>query len=170
MGWLIFIILAAIIVFMTINNDSLKNKIRTKDGNPKIDLTVIQCENIPEGVEVVISCTQDELIINSNGYERKIPHEDIIDITVEPANQIINNPQFSFGKAVVGTAIFGGVGAIAGLSGKKELKMMVLSYIKDEEIDYMVFLQKTVGGKSLKAEAFILDNVYKDMVKMIKAK
>lgn len=169
MSLLIFIIVVFFIIVI-VNNDSLKDKIRTEEGNPKIDVAVVQCENIPQGVEVIISCTQNELIIVSNGYEKKILHEDIVDITLEPATQVMSNPQFSLGKAAMGVAMFGGVGAAVGLSGKKELKMMVLSYIKDDEIDYMVFLQKTVGGKSLKAEAFILDNVYKDMLKIIKSK
>lgn len=52
--------------------------------------------------------------------------------------------KFSFGKAAIGIALIGGVGAIGGLAGKKSAipKTITIAYCDNDEIDYMVFLQK----------------------------
>ncbi|MGJ0846649.1 hypothetical protein ACR77J_08170 [Tissierella praeacuta] len=173
MGWIIFIVIAFLILYFTTKNagENLKSKIRTKEGYPKIDVVVTQCDNAPQGVEALISCNDKELIITANGFEKIILHEDIMDITLENAYNIINNANFSYSKAVAGTLLFGGIGAIAGLPSNKqqELKMLVISYIdkKIDDINYMVFLQKTSKERSVKSEAFVLNKVKDDLLDVI---
>ncbi len=171
MGWLILVI-AIFILYMVINSSgsNIKNKIRTKDGYPKIDLTIVQCGNAPQGIEAILSCSKDKIIVNTNGFTKTIPNEDIIDITLENYNNITNSSQFSFGKAVAGMALFGGVGVVAGTQGKskyKDLKMLVISYIENDDIGYMIFLQQYGKNRTVKAEAFLLDRVKDDILEVV---
>ena len=146
----------------------LKDEIRTEDGYPKIGLTVVQLEDTPQNIEVELSTDVNVLTISGNGFKKVIRHEDIIDITVENANTIANSPRFSFGKAFVGTALLGGIGTIAGIHGKnQDLQMLVVSYIKDNDVDYMVFLQQYGKKRSVKAEQFLLKKIRNEMLEVI---
>lgn len=175
MIWLSIIPMGVIllVVFTSINNPGgkkpkLKNEIRTEDGYPKINLTVVQLENVPQSIEVELSSSRDALTVNSNGFKKVIPNEDVIDITLENANNIANNPQFSLGKAVTGTTLFGGIGAIAGLhGGNKDLQMLVVSYIENDEVEYMVFLQQYGKRRSIKAEQLLLKKVKNEILDVI---
>jgi len=160
MFWVIFIIIIIIGIYIIIGDtDEFKKRIRTPEGDPKIDLDVIKCDNVPQGLEAEIAGLKDGLRITSMGYQKFIPYDDVIEMSIESANQIVNNQKFSVGKAIAGTAVFGSAGAVAGLSGKKDLKMLVISYKKDYEVDYMLFLQKTKGS----GDAFLLKKIYDDI-------
>lgn len=146
----------------------LRDEIRTEGGYPKINLTVVKLEGVPQDIEVEVSSSKNMLMVNTNGFTKTIPNEDIIDITVESANSIANNSQFSFGKALVGTAMFGGIGTIAGIHGKnQDLQMLVVSYIKDNDVDYMVFLQQYGKKRSVKAEQFLLKKIKNEMLEVV---
>ena len=63
------IVIGGIIHFILTRNpdDSFKNKIRTKDGYPKIDVINVQCDDIPQGVDVLLTCDEGGLFIKTNG-------------------------------------------------------------------------------------------------------
>lgn len=150
-----------IMIAMSIKKSSIPQSERPKDIVAKT--TVIQCANIPQGTESIITTTDSEVVISSNGFEKKIPHQDIIKVTTGLANQITGTNQFSVGKAVLGTAILGGVGAFAGFSGNHNYtpKTMIISYKEDDEINYMTFLQKTFDKATvsqLEYQAKLLEN------------
>lgn len=150
---------------------NVENRIETEDKRLKIDLKVIQFDNVPQGLDTTIVCLEDGLLIATNGYERKILYEDVVNITVEQASQVPSNPKFSVGKAAAGVALLGNVGAVAGVSGKTdELKMMVLSYSDNTELKYMVFLQQHDKGMTVKAEALLLDRACKEILQLVKQK
>lgn len=174
MGWIIFMVAVLFMLYFTTKNaeENLKSKIRTKEGYPKIDVVITQCDNAPQGIEALISCNDKELMVTANGFEKNILYEDIIDITLENAYNVINNAKFSYGKAAAGTLLFGGIGAIAGLpiNKQQELKMLVISYVdsKINDINYMVFLQHTNKERSIKAEAFVLNKVKDEILEAIR--
>ena len=173
MGVFVFII-AIICVFCVVvfgANSNIEKRTETEDKKLKIDVKVAQFDNVPQGLDATIVCLEDSLLITTNGYQKKISHKNIVDITTESASQILSNPQFSMGKAMAGMALIGGVGAVAGVAGKNnELKMIVLSYNDGAELKYMTFLQQHDKGMTVKAEAFLLDKVCKDMLERIKTK
>lgn len=171
MGVFIFIAIATIVLLAVVSRakSNVENRTETEDKRPKIDVKAIQFDNVPQGLNVTIVCLEDDLLITTNGYERKIPYESVFDITIEHASQISSNPKFSVGKAAAGVALLGGMGTVAGISGKTdELKMMVLSYNDNTELKYMVFLQQYDKGMTVKAEAFLLEKVCKEMLQAIK--
>ena len=169
----VFVFIAIIIIMFLVAvsraKSNVEDRTETEDKRLKIDVKVIQFDNVPQGLDTTIICLEDGLLITTNGYERKILHEDVINITVEQASQVSSNPKFSIGKAAAGVALLGNVGAVAGVSGKTdELKMMVLSYNDSTELKYLVFLQQCDKGMTVKAEAFLLDKVCKEMLQAIK--
>lgn len=171
MGWVIFIVV--VITAWIMSSKEINNKTRTEDGYPKIDLTIVKCDSVPQGIEAVLSCNKDELTINANGFVKVVQNEDIIDVTVESAKSIANNPQFSFGKAIVGVTLLGGVGAVAGLTGKNkdnDLQMLVISYMKNDTIEHMVFLQQYGKDYTVKTESNLLNKVKNDILEVISGK
>lgn len=173
MQWILFFIVVVFVLYLIVKgaDSNIQNRTATKEGILKIDVKSIMFDDVPQGLDTVITCTENEIIINTNGYQKRISHKDIIGITVESANQILSNPQFSMGKAMAGMALLGSMGAVAGVSGKNnELMMVVLSYNDDTELKYMTFLQQHNKGMTVKAEAFLLDKVCKDILEIIKEK
>ena len=118
----------------------------TEDGYPKIPVLVVGCGSVPQGIEVYILADDKNLRIKGNGIDEIIPHEDILDITLEDVKQEDDVAKFSYGRAIVGMATLGTIGAIAGLTGKEKgykLKMLVISYKRKDVVQYMSFVQTT---------------------------
>lgn len=159
-------VIILVMVAMSIKKSSDTQSERPRDIIAKT--TVIQCENIPQGTVSDIITTDSEIIISSNGFEKRILHDDIIKVTTGFASQIAGTNQFSVGKAVLGTAILGGIGAFAGFSGNHNYtpKTMIISYKKDDEINYMAFLQRTFDKATvpqLEYQAKLLDKTCNQM-------
>lgn len=173
MWWLLYIFVGAILLSIFVNKPI--PKIVTKSGDVTIDTMVVQCENVPQGTESKVLTNSSEIIVTSNGFEKKIPHENIVDISMGLADQISTGSQFSVGKAVVGTAILGGIGAIGGFSGKHNYtpRTMIVSFTENSETNYMVFLQKIPeSGKAvdLKLYGNLLKVACEKMNHLIKSK
>lgn len=167
----IVIIVTMLLIAVSRAKTNVENRTETEDKKPKIDVKAIQFDNVPQGLNVTIVCLEDDLLITTNGYKRKIPYESVVDITIEHASQISSNPKFSVGKAAAGVALLGSAGAVAGVSGKtEELKMMVLSYSDSTKLKYMVFLQQHDKGMTVKAEALLLDRACKEILQLVKQK
>lgn len=151
MGWMLFIFIGAII-YAVLTSKPLP-KLNNDSGDIIVDTTVIQCENVPQGTESNVLTTSSEVIITSNGFKKIIPHKDIVEISSGLTSQITSGNQFSVGKAVIGTAMFGGVGAIGGFAGNKghNPKTMILSFNDGDKVSYMAFLQK-LPDKAKKSE------------------
>lgn len=167
-GFIVVIVIMLLVVASRAKSN-VENRIETEDKRLKIDVKVVQFDDVPQGLDTTIICLEDGLLITTNGYERKIPYESVVDITIEHASQVSSNPKFSVGKAAAGVVLLGSAGAVAGVSGKtEELKMMVLSYSDNTELKYAVFLQQHNKGMTVKAEAFLLDKVCKDMLQLVR--
>lgn len=165
----IVVIITMFLVVGSRAKSNVESRIEAEDKKLKIDVKVIQFDNVPQGLDVTIVCLEDSLLITTNGHKKKLPYKDVVNITVEQASQVSSNPKFSVSKAAAGVALLGNIGAVAGVSGKtEELKMMVLSYNDSTELKYMVFLQQYDKGMTVKAEAFLLDKVCKEMLQAIK--
>lgn len=162
LAFLAFIILAFFIGIIKDNPRRFK-KMYTTDGYPRAELIVVNFDNVPQGVEVEMSSTENSLIFNGNGVNRELLYEDIVDITLQTVNNETEVSKFSYQKAVIGTVILGTVGALAGISGKKkqDLEMLIISYIKDEDIRYLTFLQQTKKEYPINTEAFFLKEAIK---------
>lgn len=149
----------------SVENNNTNNRRKKLEGNIA-EVSVLQFDNVPQGVSANITFNNNKLKITTNGYEKEILSQDIIDITLEYANQIVEN-KFSFGKAIAGTAILGAIGAIGGFHGNKYIpKVMVISYKENNEIKYLVFLQNMPNKApitQLKAEAYLLDRFIKQV-------
>lgn len=164
---LIFIIIVGAFLYFATKDGyaNIEKQTKTKDGNALAEVTVLQCDNVPQGVKSRVVCAKDGLEITSSGYNKIIPYENVSSISVESANQTASNNQFSLGKAAVGTALFGAVGAVGGLTGKNYIpKTLVISYTEGDETKYMVFLQQMSGGINTKAEGDWL-NISCEMMK-----
>lgn len=170
----VWILIIAIIIYHILAQnpeDSLKNRIRNEEGYPKIDLINVRCDNIPWGVEVLLSCDKEKLSVTANGVEKIIPYENILDVKIEDIEDMSSIPEFSDGKAFAGVVLFGPTGAIAGLTGKKKkLRRLIISYKEDEntEAKNMVFLQK--ANKAIGVEAVILKAFKNDISAVINGK
>lgn len=162
---IIFIVVMAIIFILAILNNKPRQiaKMYTKDGYPRADLLTLHFDKVPQGLDVVMSCTSSGLIFEGNGIVKEIPHKDIVDITLQTVDDKANISNFSYGKAIIGTAMLGTVGAVAGISGKKRqnLQMLIISYIKGDEIEHLTFLQQTKGDYPINTEAFFLKETIK---------
>ena len=172
MGWMMLIVLIGGIIYGISQIDPLP-KIKTESGDITIDTTVIQCENIPQGVGSNILTTPSEVVVTSNGFKKVIPHNDIIDVSTELSSEMVGGSQFSVGKAVAGAVMLGGIGAIGGFAGNKDYnpKMMIISFTENDEVNYMVFLQKTPSRDKkaeLKFYGELLDIACKEMNGIIK--
>ena len=145
---LIALFIVFILAIFQFNKESSEREQQnyTEDGYPKIPVLVISCGDTPQGVEVYVSSDAQSLKIKGNGIDKTILHKDIIDITLEDVEQDTGVAKFSYGRAIVGMATLGTIGAIAGLTGKEKgqkLKMLVISYKEKDIVQYMSFVQTT---------------------------
>lgn len=167
-----FLILITIIVGTVIFwNDSVaktRERTRTEGGNPKLEMQVIQFDNVPQGAGASIVCRDNSLDISTSAYEKVIQHEDIISMDLEYADNVADNPNFSVGKAVAGMLLLGGVGAVAGISGsnKERPKMLIVSYREHDKVRYMMFLQQ-YGENSINKELALVIVMHGEMLKII---
>lgn len=51
--------------------------------------------------------------------------------------KVEKNDGFSYGKALVGTAVFGTIGAVAGINGKRDMFTLALTVEKSFQIRWM---------------------------------
>lgn len=164
---LFILLLICIYFFIKTSITSVGNNNRKKklEGN-MAEVSVLQFDNVPQGISSELTYNNNKLKITANGYEKEILSQNIIDITSEYANQIVEN-RFSFGKALAGTAILGNIGAISGFNGNKYIpKVIVISHKENDEVKYLVFLQN-MSNKApitqLKAEAYLLNRFIKQV-------
>lgn len=143
------------------------NPIVSGGGSPKVDVNVMQCDSIPQGVGATITCHIDSITVSSAGYNKTILHRELLEFALRPAN--ITDNSFSVGKAAAGVVLLGGLGALAGMTGnnKKNLKVLSVVYSENGETKYMTFLQKLGEGRSVKADSYLLEKSYNNMVGMI---
>jgi hypothetical protein len=148
MVFLITLFIVFILVIFQFNKESSEREKQnyTEDGYPKIPVLVVSCGDTPQGVEVYFSSDAQNLRFKGNGIDKGISHKDVLDITLEDVDQDISVSKFSYGKAIVGMAALGSIGAIAGLTRKEKgqkLKMLVISYKEKDIVQYMSFIQTT---------------------------
>jgi len=169
MGTTIFIIACIILVgifSISSNFKHMKKRFLTEDNFPKMDMLCVQCDDLRPKTEMLVIAHKKELQVTSNSYEKTIPYENVVEITIESEESIKTRVGFSMGKAAIGFLALGGIGALVGLAGKtrtKEgLKMMVISYIESDDIKYLIFIQKEKTEKSdTKSEAMFLESACK---------
>lgn len=140
----------------------MKHKTKTEDGNLLIECSTLMCGNAPQGIDANIITNNENVIIETKGFKKVIPHEDIIEVSIGTADQLKEEDgKFSFGKAAIGIALIGGFGAIGGLAGKKSAipKTITIAYCDNDEIDYAIFLQKMPkkpNNKGIKSHGSIM--------------
>lgn len=159
-GWVFIIILFLVIfIFFIISNQpKMTKKMYTKYGYPRADIVALNFNGVPQGLDIIMSCTPDKLIFEGNGVCKEILHENVADITLQTVDNNTDISKFSYGKAIAGMVVFGTIGAIAGISGKKkqDLEMLVISYIENDDFEYITFLQQTKKEYPINTEAFYL--------------
>lgn len=146
MAFLITLFIIFILAVFQFNKESNEREKQnyTEEGYPKIPVLVVSCGDAPQGVEVYISSDAQNLIFKGNGINKIVQHKDILDITLEDVEQDVSVTKFSYGKAIVGMATLGSIGAIVGLTGKEKvqkLKILVISYREEDIVQYMSFVQ-----------------------------
>ncbi len=114
-------------------------------------VTVIKCEDIPEGISGFMKLNNKGFEFDSENFKTEIPIGDIISISSADSQQIINNSSFSIGKSLVGTAMFGVVGGVVGgYSGKGSAspKVVVVQYKNNTDDNNFLYFSQYTGTKN----------------------
>lgn len=99
---------------------------------------------LAENAECNICYGSDEFIVSGGGNTFRLPFQKITDICIKTDEEIQKQYVSSLGGAVGGYMLFGGIGAaIGGRAKKKTIKKtthnFIITYIKNDSIDYLGF-------------------------------
>lgn len=115
-----------------------KNTIKEK-------ITIVKFEDVPQGTYGTISINDLGLGIITLHKSKFVDFSEINSVSMQELNHIVKNNEFSLGKAVVGTALFGIVGgAVGGFSGRGNaiLKGLSICYQDGNDKKYIIVSPK----------------------------
>ena len=138
---LIILVIEALLIFSYIKD---LQKQQDFDNNNKFQFQHSGGLNYPQNATVNITVLEDKLSFLSNNVTYDLKNSKILNVNIqsheEIQKQLVSNP----GSALAGAAMFGAVGAIVGGAATeqkiKTLKnLLVITYLKDDKPDYIVF-------------------------------
>lgn len=99
---------------------------------------------IAENIVCIITSYSDKITITSNGATFNLEKKKITDVSIKTETEIQEQYVSSAGGAVGGAMLFGALGAVVGGRAKKKKtktvnKYLIISYMSDEELKFIVF-------------------------------
>lgn len=167
----IIIVLTAIKASGRLPSDKRKEEEKLKEKQKLEEMGYLTSANltheaglpIAENILCKIDYFKDKIVIEGSGTIFNLSTDKIMDISIKTDTEIETFYNSSIGGAVAGAFVLGPLGAmIGGRRKKKEVKktesFLVITYDKDDEVNFIVFNTKTDPFKANKLVKFFRES------------